>query len=263
MPAPKSQHENRRYETFRDKFGRFYGANVELSTGDPCEVLMPQGWRTPTPVWAKPLLLPPLDDREICRMVPRHLRAQKGYELEIDFARWLMKWDAANERHLKKIADYARGMAAKGGQSIAQLVENPTPELLFQVGPGPMPPREFIVAMAAGNQWALMRSDRVPAKAQAILDRIKPVVMKRTEATRLDIDPFAEDSDELEAQRAHLAGQLEDAVRDPLEDDEDDRLEELEEQYDPKETGGRRVPVGAGAGKVKPPKQGKKPPKEE
>src|SRR5262245_27396887 len=121
-------------ESFRDQHGRIYFANVELTTGDPCEALHPDGWRAPiNPEWAKRLLVPPTDDLEVVKLVPRQLRARKGYSVEINYGRWLEKWDEAHERLQKKILDFAKGMTKGSGQWLA-LVENPPPELLKLVG---------------------------------------------------------------------------------------------------------------------------------
>lgn len=251
----KGQEENRRYEEFADKHGRLYGANVEITTGDPCEVLKPCGWTAPLLPWAKGFLIPP-EDPQILKMVPRRERARRGYSIEIDYKVWLEKWDASMERWQKRLRDYALAMTKGQSQVTAfELMQNPTNELLVEVGPKPFPPREFIVAAAAGNRWALGLAEEIPLKARPILDAIAPAFALRARRPVSDNfeDPFAEDGAEyVDDDEDELEPDLK--LADPLSEE----VEDLEDQFDPEATGGKRVPVGAGAGKSKPPTTKKK-----
>lgn len=191
------QDKKRRYEEFRDQHGRVYGANVEIKTGDPCETLRAVEWTAPqNPDWYKRKLMPPMDDYEIVKMVPARLRARKGFQIEINYSRWLQKWDDAYEALQRKLHDFAKGMTKSSGNML-ELVNNPPPELLKLVGRGPLNvPRVFIEAMAAGNAWALGLSDKVPAKAEALLDELKPVVTGQRKALVIGYDPLAEEDED-------------------------------------------------------------------
>ena len=227
------QEKKRRYEEFRDKHGRIYGANVEIKTGDPCEVLRAVGWKAPmAPDWASGLLMPPMDDFEIVHMVPVRLRARAGFQVEINYVRWLQKWDDAFEAYQKKLHDFAKGMA-KGTATLVELVNNPPPELLRIIGRGPLGiPRVFIEAAAAGNPWALGLSDKIPSKAEAILAELKPVVTGKRKPHIIGVDPFADDDEDVK-----LPDAVVDAAIDPF------GVEE--EHADPHATGGKTEPVRA------------------
>jgi hypothetical protein len=232
--AIKAQQEGRRLEQFADKFGRVYEANVEITTGDPCEALRPVGWSAPAgPHWFRGMLNPPIDDHEVVKMVPRLLRARKGYQIEIDHARWLQKYDEADEAFAKKIADYAQGMT-KGRADMIAWIQNPPPELRKLVGNGPRNiPRAFIQAAAAGNPWALGLSEKVPAKAEALLEELQPLITGKRHKVSIDYDPLADDD---EPQDFAIDAGVE-AILDPL----DELAADLEEQFDPKATGGTMV----------------------
>src|SRR5881409_1401445 len=106
----RGQEEQRRVETFLDQHGREYVANVEVKTGDPCDVLRPIDWKAPiAPDWFAGLLTPPEPFR---KMVPRHLRARKRYQIEIDYVAWLAQWDERMEGWQKRVHDLARGMSS-------------------------------------------------------------------------------------------------------------------------------------------------------
>lgn len=261
----EDQADKRIYETFRDQHGRFWGANIEIKTGDPCEVLKPQFTSPIEPAWAKGIFIPPED---VVEMVPRNERAKRGYSVSINYRKWLEKWDLRQIDYEKKLFDFARGMNKNASPDvIAQIVANPTQDLARHVGRPPFPPREFIVAMAANNKWALGQFNGIPAKALPILNAIQPILAAAKDRIgKLGEDPFADDEDELD-----LTGESENgapAVVDPLGDFNEVVAgvaeEQLERQFDPSASGnqqGRPVPVGVGAGKAKP--STKKPKREE
>ena len=227
------QEKQRRYEEFRDQHGRIYGANVEIKTGDPCETLRAIGWRAPSaPDWAKGILMPPVDDHEIVRMVPARIRARKGYQVEINYVRWLQKWDDALEAYQRKLHDFAKGMTKGSGQML-ELIKDPPAELMKLVGRGPLGiPRVFIEAAAAGNPWALGQSDVVPPKAEAVLADLKPIITGKRKPHIIGFDPLADDDAD-----APVNEFIQDQVLDPFGD--------VEEQADPGATGGKTEPVRA------------------
>lgn len=229
------QETQRRYEFFRDKHGRIYGANVGIKTGDPVEVLRADGWAAPlNPDWYRRKLMPPVDDFEIVKMVPARERARRGYQVEINYTRWLQKWDDANQALQRKLHDIAQGMTRSSGNMV-ELINNPPPELLRLIGRGPLNiPRVFIEAMAAGNAWALGLSDKVPAKAEALLDELRPVVAGLRKGLVTGYDPLAADeTDSDETVNEDMVS----AIIDPF--------GEVEEAHDPNATGGKVEPVRA------------------
>lgn len=192
MGQVKGQQDKRRGEFFVDQHGREYFANIEIETGDPCEALRPYQWTAPaSPDWARGLLLPPVDDRDVVRMVPQRSRARLKYQVFIDYAAWLQKWDAAYEAWQQKLHDFAKGMT--GGINLIDAVNNPPPVLRMEVGAPPSPPRAMIEAAAAGDAWSLGLSVAVPRKAQAMLDELKPSIDARRTGLS-GVNPFAEDS---------------------------------------------------------------------
>lgn len=251
MPKIKGQ-ENQRYtEIFVDEWGREYLANCEMKTGDPIDLKV-YNWTAPLePAWARGLFLPPLDDHDVVTMVPRVQRNKKGFQILIDHRAWVAKRDNQEAQWKERITTLAR--ESFKGADLMKVMDGDYPiELLNYAGPPPFPPREFILAMAAGNEWALGLSPIIPERALAVLERIKPHV----EAQRLIgsrggviLDPFASDTP---------VGAFDEDDDEPKPFAEDpfgpggaslDKLEDLEDQYDPQATGGKRVPVGAGRGK--------------
>lgn len=242
MPKIKGQ-ENQRYtEIFVDAWGREYLANCEMKTGDPID-LKAYNWTAPIePAWARGLFLPPLDDHDVVTMVPRVQRNKKGFQVLIDHRAWCEKRDNQEAQWKERITTLAR--ESFKGADLMKVMEGEYPiELLNYAGPPPFPPREFILAMAAGNDWALGRSPVIPERALAILDRIKPHVdAQRSFGQRggVILDPFASDTP-MDADRDDEDRQP--FVEDPFGPGGASREEVLEDQYDPKATGGTRVPV--------------------
>lgn len=228
------QEKQRRREQFADKHQRLYEGDIEIKTGYPI-MLQPAGWTAPmAPDWYRRSLVPPMDDRDIVKMVPPMHRARRGYAVEIDYVRWLQKWDEAEEAFLKKIADYAHGMT-KGDARMVDWVNNPPAELMKIAGSGPRRiPRAFIEAAAGGNRWALGLTEKIPAKAEALLAELKPLALRKQHRNIIGFDPLADD--ETDDELTPAAAKLHDPMADELEN-----LLDLEEQHDPKATGGQKV----------------------
>lgn len=226
----KGQEDNRRPETFRDKHGREYFANVEKSTGMPCEVLQPRFKAPLNPDWAMKMLLPPVDDRDVVKMVSPLLRGRKGYDIEIDYDAWLAKHDRRLDAWTQKLYEGAKAMAK--GRDSDTIANNPPPILLSELGAPPLPPRVFIEAMKAGNKWALGQDEKVPAKAMALLEEVKGWVVKRRriQLGNAIADPLADDEQENVVDQAGF-----EAVTDL------DPFGDIEEQHDPQATGGKKV----------------------
>lgn len=228
----KGQEESRRVDHFIDQHGREYVSNVEKETGDPCTTLVALYTAPLGPDWFTGQLVP---HEKYRKMVPQHLRARKRYQVEIDYAQWLADLDVRDEEWRQKLHDFARG-AAKGGADIVAIVSDPPPVIKELAGAPPFPPRVLVEAMAAGNAWALGLDERVPTKAVALLEALKPVVMRRVVRESIgEIDPLADDAAASDFTNDLMAN----TAPDPFED-----LLDVEEAVDPDATGGQRVPVG-------------------
>lgn len=228
MPKVRAQ-ENRFTDIWVDQYGREYLVNCERSTGDPVDMSV-HLWKAPlSPAWAIGLFTPPTDDHDIVRLVPRIERSRKGYQVFVDHEAWIRKNATLQLSYDERVASLAKESGGKVSQ-----------ELLRYVGAPPFPPRDFLQAMLAGNEWALGLSDKVPDKALAMLEQIKPAVLAlhSNRITERD-DPFADESDDEAAFEMGARGPRE---IDPL---------AVEEAFDPDATGGQRVAVGR-RGKRKP-----------
>lgn len=193
----KGQEEQRRPEAFVDRHGREYFANVELKTGDPCEVLQPRFKAPLEPEWFRKMLIPPVDDHDIVKMVPRLQRAKKGYQIEIDYDAWIMKLQRALDRYQTKLYEGAKTMAK--GKDAHDIATNPPPVLLAELGAPPLPPITFVEAMKAGNKWALGLDEKIPVKAKVLLDEIETWVTRKRRRVPLGnaiADPLADDETE-------------------------------------------------------------------
>lgn len=267
----RQQQDEREYMEYKDKFGRLYHTQIERKTGDPCQALRPIDWTAPrAPSWFAGYLLPP-EDLDIMTMIPKAARTRLGYQIDIRFDRWLEKWDEAMEGWEKKLQDFARGLTKQ--MNPIELINNPTPELLKIVGPKPFPPREFIMAAAAGNDWANGLSDKVPGKAQVILDILAPRFLTATGEKKkgggsVIYDPFAGDDDREADDDLPESIRRRPAIADPLDDDGPGGSlasfavgQQLEEQFNPEALGGKVVApsVAEGKGKQQPKKTTRKP----
>lgn len=228
----KGQEEQRRPETYIDQHGREYFATVDMKTGDPCTTLQPM-FKAPTnPTWFRKMLVPPVDDAKVVKLVPRLQRARKGYQVFIDYDAWDSILSEREEEWNARLHDLAKGMS--GGMEVLRIVENPPPALLHYIGPRPFPPRVLVQAMKAGNKWALGLDDKVPAKVVALLDELESSMTRKRRVVSLGnavADPLADD-DETE-------------TLDPFENAavDLDPFGDLEEVADPKATGGKTEPV--------------------
>ena len=228
----KGQEQGRRVETFLDQHGREYRSEVEIKTGYPT-VLEPLFKAPLSPDWMRKMLTPPVDDRNIVKVVNPKDRARMKCQIWIDYDAWLADNDKHFDRRQEKLFVGAKAMAK--GKDAQQFVDNPPPVLLSEIGSRPWPLRSFIVAMKAGNAWALGLTDKVPAKVEALLAELEiEFGAKRRRRPQLGnavADPFADD----EEPNTLITDAGVDALLDPF--------GELEEQVDPDATGGQRVPV--------------------
>lgn len=244
MAKDKGQHNQRYPDIFLDQHGREYYVNCEKATHDPVSIGIGD-WKAPIePAWARNLFLPPVDDTEVVKVVPYLERNRRKYQIHIDYERWVQKTDEVYERRQASMVAVANEQFK--GVDLMGVMDgtNIPPALLKYVGAEPMPPREIILAMAAGNKWALGQSKDIPEKAVAVLNRIRPqLALRLSRATDSGSgDPFAadgvlvEDEDDEGAQPV-VIDPFGPGGAAPL-----DAYGDIEEQYDPQATGGKRVP---------------------
>lgn len=226
----KGQQEQRRPEEYIDQHGRVYFAVVDMKTGDPCTTLQPL-FKAPTnPVWFRKMLTPPVDEAKVVKLVPRLLRARKGYQVFIDYDAWDAILAQREEEWNARLHDLAKGMS--GGLETIKIVENPPPALIHYIGTRPFPPRILIQAMKAGNKWALGLSDEIPKKVAALLGDLEASMTRKRRVTQIGnavADPLADDDEPTDNDVFENA-----AINlDPFGD--------IEERMDPKALGGKTV----------------------
>lgn len=255
--ARKKGQENQRYtEIMVDQFRREYVANCDKETGDPID-LTPYNWKAPiSPEWLRGMLTPPIDDHDVMKIVPRSERNRKGYQIFIDHESWIAKNHALMEHWRTRFEEIAR--TGFKGQQLLDVLKDPPVELLRYMGAPPFPPVEFIQAMAAGNEWALGLSEVIPPKAMALIDSIKPAVISirgvapRSSAT-IVADPFSDgfvEVDEDDDERAPIPELDPFAAGGASLDPEFERRLDIEDQFDPHNEGGKRIPPRRGKQKV-------------
>lgn len=192
----KGQEDSRHVETFRDNHGRPYRSEVENKNGMPT-VIEPLFKAPIGPDWMRNLLAPPVDNRNIVKVLPPKLRGLKGYAIEIDYDAWIAAHDKRFDEWSQKLYEGAKTMAK--GRDAQDIADNPPPVLRSELGAPPFPPRTLILAMKAGNPWALGLDDKVPAKAEALLAELEQWVGRKRRRPQLGnaiVDPFADDEEE-------------------------------------------------------------------
>jgi hypothetical protein len=150
------QADSRRVDYFRDQHGRVWWAQVDKRTGDPVESLNTYKWSAPqTPAYLNGMFTPP----EQYRMIVRSPGSPA--ELHIDYDAWIADWNQHYTRWDQARVDITNKMT-DGFDAIKQL-ETPSPTIRRIVGPGPYPPLEIIQQMAEGDEWALGKTEDIPA----------------------------------------------------------------------------------------------------
>lgn len=132
----REQWERRTGMIFVDQHGRKYSVEIDKEAMAPVSPLSPHDFKQPVPTPPKYL-----------KIFPERL----GYT-EVDYQTWKRDLLAAGMARTTKMRKLAEDMY---GAAFGKMMENPPPELLAKVGPGPIP-IEFVLAMEAGKSpWAL------------------------------------------------------------------------------------------------------------
>lgn len=220
------QPDTRRADFFEDQHGRVWHAEIDIRTGDEVGGFYAQGWTAPAaPHWCRERLLP---DKKFLKVV-RELR--KAPRLMVDYDLWLRDWDNAVNLWTLRLREVIKGMSGGNAGIEAEWIDNPPPNVMQATGDHPRvkTPREFIEAMAEGNQWALGLTEKVPSWAVPILDRWaldQPRPVTGIGSVKQGAYPDADE--EVEA---------------------DDRFGGIEEEADPDALGGKKIPVARPRGR--------------
>lgn len=157
-------HNDRRTEYFADQFGRTWEAVVD-QTGAPCSGLQPFGWTAPLEhpdaPWLRGLFVPPGNLVHV-----KKRERGEAQRVHIDMDAWIAQQE---QNHLLRQNDAVRVAKQMAPQSFMELIKNPTPAFLQEMGPSPFPPLEVLQAMVEGDAWALGKDATIPAWAEDLL----------------------------------------------------------------------------------------------
>ena len=132
----REQWERRRSQILIDQHGREYSAEIDTEALAPVGPIMPRNFKQPVPTPTKYL------DPNPNRM----------NEVRVNYAAWKRDIAAGEYARTLKMRKLAEEMY---GSQFGKAMQDPPPELLAKVGPGPLP-MEFVLAMESGqSKWAL------------------------------------------------------------------------------------------------------------
>lgn len=219
-----SQAMQRRGQRFTDQHGRQYFAPIEIKTGEPCGLL--------GALYSAPLPVP-------LEYLGRSKDPNRPYDLVIDYDRWLRDIRTA-------LADWTKASRAAATRKYGDQFDatKPMPADILELFPRPPIHEEPVIAARQGNRWVLgLRETPDPRLTKYFapevidpdyLQKNEPDFRDMPEELEQDVRAIVEDTDEARPGDGTVAG--------------DDALD-LEDELDPQAIGGKRVPVGAGAGK--------------
>ncbi|MDP9202814.1 MAG: hypothetical protein M3P26_12885 [Gemmatimonadota bacterium] len=240
MPKVRTQADRRQHATITDRHGRKFWTVIEKDTMRSCSALIPKGWEPPK-LFGKTPFVPP--EAYITYAV------DDPFEMTVNYDLWIADTEREHEAYAQRMSAAAIMLFGSGA---AEQVKKQSPELLNYVGKPPTPVAP-IKAARAGNLFVLGLSPNMPKWAAEFFTA--PVKVE-------ELFPNAEDDYPDEealsvAMRADEASEFPD-VEEPADamniivDEELERALDLEEQHDPKATGGtstdpraesRRVPI--------------------
>lgn len=229
----KGQPDHRRQQRFTDQHGRVWNGTIELKTGHPTGVL--------EPTWTKGLTTIAPNGAKVRYAVPVYLIPPTSYvkpgpdhgQLIVDYA--LYKNDIREA--WKEWRNRVRSLEVKFHGDKAN-PEKPSAQTLDLAG---QPPQrlELIMAMEAGNRWALGLSPRMPSWA-------KPMI---PQAALDEMDfPDAEEEEYLDAEDENLSKVFSESIQ-VAGKTEAERIADLEEALTHESA--RRVQAEADAAEAK------------
>lgn len=132
----RQQHERRQSSLWTDQHGREWHCEIDISSQRPVSIPTPTGGFKPPIATPEKYLKP--HPKSFGRFV-------------IDYAQWKMDLMERESERTRTLIGLAEAMF---GEKAPSALEAPPPSLLNKVGAGPLP-IEFVMAMEAGNKWAL------------------------------------------------------------------------------------------------------------
>lgn len=141
----RSHHDQREPRDWTDQHGRVWNGQIEKKTGEWCGMPpQPVGWMPPFPQW-----LPPARFLKCGRNYKINGARQGAEEMFIDYDGWIAELRDSHQSWLERFYAIGQNMS---GQAFDP--DNPTPQILAQVGPKPVPV-EPVLAMQQGNKYVL------------------------------------------------------------------------------------------------------------
>lgn len=189
MTEGVSQASFREYMEFTDQHGRTWGAPIEVRSRHACGPYEPQ-FELPHPIFMPPQ-----------RFINPHPSSYG--RVVIDYEGWMSQVEELWADHSNFMIRLALEMYPD--QDTHKVLEDPPKALLHQLGGTPQIRKEVVMALMAGDPWALGEDGaEEPARAQEYLPKPKPFVKpldgSEYVATR---NPFADDYDPNDTPQAH------------------------------------------------------------
>ena len=194
----KGQPDHRRNQRFTDQHGRTWNSSIELKTGHPTGVM--------EPTWTKGLTQLAPSGARVRYAVPAFLIPPTSYvvpgkehgQLVVDYPHWIGDLKEA----WKEWRNRVRTLEVKFHGDKAN-PESPSAQTLDLAGQPPMRV-ELLLAMQAGNRWALGLSPKMPSWA-------KPLV-PTDDAVTMDF-PDAEEEEYLDAEDENLSKVFQESIQ--------------------------------------------------
>ncbi len=220
-----SQAMQRRGQRFTDQHGRKYFAPIEIKTGEPCGLIGAE--------YTAPLTVP-------LNYLKRSKDANRPYDLVIDYPKWqadiraeLKEWETAWRK--AAVRRYGDEFDPKKGM----------PADIAELFPRPPIHEEPVIAAKQGNKWVLGLSSKVDPRLAKFF---APEVTDPDYREKQEPD-FRDMPDELDSDVRAIVADTNAAADDEGQTVAGEAAFDLEDEIDADAVGGKRVPVGAGAGK--------------
>lgn len=147
----RSHHDQREPRDWIDQHGRKFNGQIEKKTGEWCGMPpTPSGWSAPFAEW-----MPPARFLKCGRNYVIDGTRQGAEEMHIDYDGWKAELRDSNQSWMERFYAIGQNMS---GQAFNP--DTPTPQILAQVGPKPLPV-EPVLAMEQGNRYALGLTKKV------------------------------------------------------------------------------------------------------
>lgn len=183
----KGQPDHRRNQRFTDQHGRPWNGTIELKTGHPTGVL--------EPTWTKGLTQLAPNGARVRYAIPLYLIPPTSYvvpgpdhgQLLVAYIHWINDLKEAWKEYRSRV----RSLEVKFHGEKAR-PESPSAQTLDLAGQPPMRV-ELLLAMQAGNRWALGLSPKMPSWAKPLLPTDDTVTLDFPDAEEEGVYADAED----------------------------------------------------------------------